>query len=66
MFKTVLRKLFTEMLKYKGCSVYKWNISFLLLKMAANNYADLTLKIQLIVGDETIDFSMGYNFVSMA
>jgi len=34
--------------------------------MAANNYADLTLKIQLIVGDETIYFSMGYNFVSMA
>jgi hypothetical protein len=34
--------------------------------MAANNYADLTLKIQLIVGDEKFDFSMGYNFVSMA
>jgi hypothetical protein len=34
--------------------------------MAANDYADLTLKIQLIVGDETIDFSMGYKFVSMA
>ena len=66
MFKTVLRKLFTEMLKYKGALFTNKIYLFLLLKMAATNYADLTLKIQLIVGDETIDFSMGYNYVSMA